>query len=111
MTFITKMSISPAKPLSNRAAEFAFKFYKLFSMLFAVFGRDRTAFRAYQLGGIELGGASSGIIIHHFSTVFPATKIRLFALIALKISIYGHPIFQRFFVILRVFISDLGIIQ
>jgi hypothetical protein len=47
MARLAEMGISPAKPLSNATAKFAFELYEIFAVLGTVFHRNLTAIRTY----------------------------------------------------------------
>jgi hypothetical protein len=49
MTRFTKMSITPAKPLSHTTTKFAFKFYKIFAMLWTILNWNLATIRTNKL--------------------------------------------------------------
>lgn len=101
MTRLTKMSISPTKPLRYWATKFAFKFYKVVSMFWTIINRNVTTSRTNKLFGIK--SLSILCIIHYFSTIFPTSKIRFLTFKAHEIGINSHRIFFWFVEIRRIF--------
>lgn len=111
MAWLTKMSISPTKPLCNTTTKFAFKFDKVFAMLRTIFDRDLTTSRAYELFRLEIPTCIL-CFIHGRYTIFPSSKIRLFTFETHEISIYYACILLWFaeirgFFIFQLFISFL----
>jgi hypothetical protein len=101
MTGFTKMSISPAKPLSCWTTKFTFKLYEINTMFWTIFNRNVTTFRTNQLFLIVSLNILS--IIHNFSTIFSTSKIRFLTFETHKISIYRHCILFWFIKIRRIF--------
>lgn len=91
MARLTKMSIAPAKPLSNTATELAFKFNKVFTMFGTVLNRNIAAFWANKFFWFE---RTSSILsfVHCCHTVLPSSKIRSFAFETHEVGIYYHSI-------------------
>ena len=104
MTWFTKVSIAPAKPLSSGATKLTLELNKVFSMFGTIFDGDLAAIRANKFLGII--GSLVLSFIHSIGTIFSSPKVRLFAFIALEIGIDGHGILIRFPEIRRVLISE-----
>jgi hypothetical protein len=77
MTWLTKMGVTPTKPLCDTATEFALKFDKIFSMLWTIFYRYLTTVWTNKLLGLE--GTTRISLIHSSHTILPSSKIRRFA--------------------------------
>lgn len=99
MTWFTKMSVTPTKPLSSRTTIFALKLYEIFSMFWAIFNWNFTAIWTYQLLGLKWSCILR--LVHGLCAVFPATKIWIFTFKTLKISVNGHGILIGFVKIRR----------
>lgn len=106
MAIITKMSTSPAKPLTNIATEFTFKSYKLFSMFFTIFSFYRTTLRTNQFISFIWSRRTCWLFIHHLRTVFSSTIIWFFTFEAFKVSVDCHCILYRLIKVHRFFISN-----
>lgn len=98
MTRFTKVSISPAKPLSNTTTEFTFELNEIFAMFWTVLNRNITTFRAYQLLSFERASCILRLI-HCCHTILSASEIRTFALETHKIGIDDHSVIFRFSVV------------
>ena len=104
MTRVTKMSISPTKPLSYWTTKTTFKRYILLSMLLAVSHLNWTARWTYQLLWIEFLVSS---LVHRLCTVLAASEVRISALETLKVSIDSHSKLSLVFIKRRFRISQL----
>ena len=84
MTGLTKMGVTPAKPLSHRAAEFAFKLYKISSMFFTIFNSSTDTYsRAFSAD--KLFFFKILITILPSFTIFHPSEIRFWTFEALII--------------------------
>lgn len=102
MTRLTKVGITPTKPLCYWATKFAFKFYKVVSMFWTIIDRNITASRTNKL--FRIISLNILCIIHDFGAIFPTSKIWFLAFKAHKICINSHRILFWFVKIRRVFI-------
>lgn len=103
MTWLTKMSVTPAEPLSYWTAKFTFKLYKVISMLRTILNWNITTTWTNKLFRIKALSILS--IIHNFSTILTPSKIRFFTFKTHKICIYGHGIIFRFIIVKGILIS------
>ena len=100
MTGLTKMGVTPAEPLGNRATKSTFKFNIVLPMLLAFFEIDSTdvrAFCTYQFLGLEFL-----IVLGLRSEIFTAllsTKVRRLAFEAHIVGVYSHGVFLGFLVV------------
>jgi hypothetical protein len=78
MAGLAKMSITPAKPLSNTTTKFTFELNEVFSMLRTILYRYFTAIWTDKL--LSLKTSSSISFVHSCHTVFSASEIRSLAL-------------------------------
>lgn len=99
MAWLTKVCVSPAKPLRSWATVLALELNKIFPMFGAVLYRNFAAVRANQF--LRLEGTCVLRFIHRLSAIFPASKIGLFAFKTLKVSINCHSILIRLLKIRR----------
>ena len=97
MTWFTKMSISPTKPLSNITTKFTFKFNEIFSMFFAILYWNLTTIWTNQFFRIIISLIIC--LIHCISTIFSSTKKWILTFETLKIGINCHTIFIWFIII------------
>ena len=82
MTWFTKMSVTPAKPLCYVAAEFAFKLYKFSSMFFTIFNSSTDTY-SRTLSTYKLFFFESLITILPSFTIFHTSEIRIWTFEAL----------------------------
>lgn len=108
MTRLTKMCVSPAKPLGSWATILAFELNKILSMFRAVLYWNVTTVWTNKLFLIKT--LYILLVIHCLSTVFTSSKIRILTFIAHKVCIYGHWILIRFIVIRRILLCELLIL-
>ena len=83
MTGFTKMGSAPAEPLCNRAAKFAFEFYKIWSMFLTILYTS-TYTHCWALSTHQLLRLVITLVLTLF-TVLHTTKVRTFAYKALII--------------------------
>ena len=106
---LAKVCVTPAKPLCSRTAKLTLELNKVFPVFGAIFNGHLTAIGADQLFGVV--GSLILSLIHGISTVFSASKVRLFAFEALEIGVDGHSILVRFSEIWRVFICQFFVLH
>lgn len=99
---VAEVSVSPAKPLGNSAAKFAFIGNILFPVLFAVSDLFWATRRTDKLLWVKF---FAGCVHHSFCTTFATSEIRFIAFEALEIGINGHGVLFRVVVIWRSLIA------
>jgi hypothetical protein len=91
MAGFTKMSIAPAEPLSNAAAEFAFELNEVFTVFCAVLNWYIAAFGTDELFSFE-GTACVLGFVHGSHAVFPTPEVGSFAFEAQEVSVDYHRV-------------------
>ncbi len=94
MARFTKMSISPAKPLSNTTTKFTFELNKIFTMFWAVLDWNITTIWAYQLFCFKRTSCILRLV-HRCHTIFSASKVRTFAFETHKVGVNDHSVIFR----------------
>ena len=98
---VTKVGVAPAEPLGHRTAESALERDIFLPMALAFCSVDGTAPGAHQLLRLEFLVLRS----HGFGTAAFPPEVRLVALVALEICVYGHRILPLVLVVGRFWIG------
>ena len=109
MTRLAEVSISPTKPLSNTATEFAFELNKVFSVFGTVLDWYVTATRTDELFSFERTSSSSILLIHGSDAIFSTSEVWLLTLETHEVGVNNHRIFFRFAEVRRSLVFQLRI--
>lgn len=91
MTWLAKMCVSPAEPLSNTTAKLTLEFDEIFTMLGAILNWYFAAIWTNEFLRVKRASCVLSLV-HGSNTVLSATEVRLFTLEAHEICVYNVSI-------------------
>jgi hypothetical protein len=103
VTRLAEVSVAPTKPLSYTTTKFAFELNEIFTVFGTILNRNITTSWTNQLLWLKRTTTSISLV-HGSYTIFPSSKVWLFALKAQKVCIDDHCILLRLTKIRRCFI-------